>query len=352
MKRLSGYWGSRKFLLLSVAVIVVAALSPLLVNSAQAGRGWSVRETELNANASRLGAVQPSAQDIEGKEVVNIGVYILSVGNLDTTTGTYRIDFFLNFICDTIPCDPSEFDIMNAADLPSVQDQTDPEVRGKEFYYRVNTRLQSNLDLRDFPFDQHILEIEIEDKNKTDEQFIYVPVDSLSGIDSNVRVAGWDLAPEITGEVEEHRYDVYNESYSRARYYIEIYHPWFSSFMKGLFAAIVIVMVGMLSFAMRHDATTDRLALTSSTLVGAILYHLTLTSTIPPVGYLTFADSYMLMNYVFVFMALGITVALMLFMDSNEVQKAISLHKQTRLLVPVGWVIASIILTVAQFVTF
>ncbi len=120
--------------------------------------------------------------------------------------------------------------------------------------------------------------------------------------------------------------------------------------MKGLFAAIVIVMVGMLSFTMRHDATTDRLALTSSTLVGAILYHLTLTSSIPPVGYLTFADSFMMLNYVFVFLALGITVALLLFMDNNEEKKAIWLHSHTRILVPLMWLVASTVMTISQFV--
>ena len=57
--------------------------------------------------------------------------------------------------------------------------------------------------------------------------------------------------------------------------------------MKGLFAAVVIIMVGMLSFLMKYDEIGERLALTSSTLVGAILYHLTLTASIPPVGYMT-----------------------------------------------------------------
>ena len=50
---------------------------------------------------------RPSASELTGKEVVKVGVYILSVGNLDTTTSRYTVDFFLNFICETENCDPS-----------------------------------------------------------------------------------------------------------------------------------------------------------------------------------------------------------------------------------------------------
>jgi len=333
-----------KFTLIGIVVTFLAAFMPVLIERAQGG----YREPQ----AEYLAAMdEATLQTPPAKEQVRVGVYILSVGNLNTTNGSYDADFFLNLACQTPPCDPTRFDIMNAAEITEMEDQTSPESRAVgKFFYRVRANLQTNLDLHNFPFDQHSLGIELEDKNKSGDQLQYVIDNKLSGIDSNVRVSGWSLEPQIIGQVVQHNYTVYEESYSRASFNIRIYHPWFSSFMKGLFAAIVIVMVGMLSFAMRHDATTDRLALTSSTLVGAILYHLTLTSSIPPVGYLTFADSFMMMNYVFVFLALGITVALLLFMDNSEEKRAIWLHKRTRLLVPLGWLVASIALTLLQFI--
>jgi hypothetical protein len=82
--------------------------------------------------------------------------------------------------------------------------------------------------------------------------------------------------------------------------------------MNSLFAAAVIVLVGLLSFIMRPDAAGERLALTSSTLVAAILYHISLSSAIPPVGYLTYAaDKFMIANYVIVSLSVGISAALM-----------------------------------------
>ena len=73
---------------------------------------------------------------------------------------------------------------------------------------------------------------------------------------------------------------------------------------------------------MKYDEIGERLALTSSTLVSAILYHLTLTASIPPVGCMTFANKFMLANYVILFAALAVTVRLLLFVNAEEYENA------------------------------
>jgi SNF family Na+-dependent transporter len=105
----------------------------------------------------------------------------------------------------------------------------------------------------------------------------------------------------------------------------------------------------MLSFLMKHTDVSERLALTSSTLVGAILYHLTLTAGIPPVGYLTFADKFMVGNYVITFTALAVTVMLMWYANHDMGAKAIKLHNRTRWTIPALWVILMVTITALEF---
>jgi hypothetical protein len=332
--------------MVALVVALMLALTPVFLTSRTGGlAGGSLQPGDVRFEFDPM----PEAQSLAGKEAVRVGVYILSVGNLDTTSGTYSMDFFLNFTCENPPCDPTEFDLMNAASEPEVIDQTDESVRGREFYYRVRADFQTNLDLRDFPFDAHTLRVEFEDKNKADEKYIFIVDPQISGIDSGVYVAGWDLEPYILGTVIPHRYDVYNESYSRARFEIKIAHPWFSSFMKGLFAAIVIVAVGMLSFLMNPDEAQDRIALTSGTLASAIFYHMTLTSSIPPVGYLTYADRFMILQYVFITASLGVAVALFLLLSAakrgtDHKKLALQIHEVTRWAIPVLWIVAMVAL--------
>jgi hypothetical protein len=292
------------------------------------------------------------------QEIVEVGIYILSVGNLDTTTGRYYMDFFLNFNCRTPGCEPGDFDIMNAAEILEPDDQTSVEDRANgERYYRIKGELQANLNLRDFPFDRHSLIVELEDKNKDEgeKKFAYVATRDMMGIDPQVYVSGWDLRPRIQGEVRSHPYAIYDESYSRARFTIQIEHSWFSSFMKGLFAAIVIVAVGMLSFLMDPDEAQDRINLTSGTLASAIFYHMTLTASIPPVGYLTYADRFMILQYVFITLSLAVAVAL--FLLQSEGKRGTDhkilvgrIHRSTRWLIPLLWIIAMVVMHVTTLV--
>jgi hypothetical protein len=341
----------RPWVLYVIIFMLLVALTPLFLS----GRGNAPTIFGTTQKIQYDGFKQPPATELQGKKIVRVGVYILSVGNLDTKTGSYAIDFFLNLTCQTLPCDPTQFDIMNANPKPVVDDQTADTDREKGiFYYRIRANLQTNLNLREFPFDKHTLTIEIEDKNQNRDVYVFVPDSALSGIDSEVYVAGWNLQPYIQGIEKAHNYSVYGEAYSRIRFAIQIFHPWSSSFMKGLFAAIVIVGAGMLSFLLKENEARDRITLSSSTLASAIFYHMTLTASVPPVGYLTYADRFMILNYIFI--ATQLIVALTLFLrqrpeyDTPE-QKKISteIHKTTRWMIPLGWILALITLHLTTF---
>jgi hypothetical protein len=339
---------NKPWVMFAIVIALILGLVPLFLSSPNAGGSFGT--TIDPKSVVKTFPPAPSAEELNGKEAVKVGIYILSVGNLDTTTSRYTVDFFLNFLCVTENCDPSDFDLINAGLDREVDDQSVPSEAGYAYYYRIRSTMRTNLDLRNFPFDEHVLEIEIEDRNKTDAEYVYIADPEQSGIDSSVYVSGWNLEPTITGEVNPHNYDVYDEDYSRARFYIRIYHPWFSSFMKGLFAAIVIVFVGMLSFLMKPEDAGDRLELTSATLASAIFYHLTLTASIPPVGYLTYADRFMILQYIFITISLGVAVWLFLLQtrtedkaeDNSELIDQI--HKATRWLVPVLWIISMVVL--------
>jgi hypothetical protein len=331
-----------------IAIVFLLALSPVLLEKAWAlhpqagGQAGAGRDASMHARSIVLNASGGAPQ------VIRVGVYVLSVGDLDMTTGSYKMDFFLNFKCDK-PCDPSNFDLMNAESYVW-EDQTGDPKNNTRFSYRVHANLLTELDLRHYPFDSHDLPVKIEDKRLPVSQLVYQVDPKLSGIDENVVVSGWLLAPNSSAEVVSHHYSIFDDDYSRYRFYVTIYHAWFSSFMKGFFAAIVIVLVGMLSFLMRYDEITERLTLTTSTLVGAILYHLTLTSAIPPVGYLTFADEFMIANYIVISAALAVTVVLMWYLnEENRHEKAQRLHRRTRWTIPGLWLLIMIMLPIIEF---
>lgn len=321
----------RWFIFPGILIVFALAFSPFFVSKTSASPVPNVVE--------KAKPVHPKA----GSQIVieKVGLYVLGITELNVASGSYNMDVYLNFKCN-IACNPDPtnpaFDVMNATGTPDISEQTSDTQGNTVHYYRIRVPLGANLILKDFPFDYYDLKMQIEDKILGVNELVYQFDPEKSGVDDYAVVSGWEVKKSVSGQVVSHNYAIYSEPYSRLIFNVSIYHPWFSSFMKGLFAAIVIVMVGMLSFLMKYDEIGERIALTTSTLVGAILYHLTLTSSIPPVGYLTFADKFMLGNYVVVFVALAVTVRLMLYVNADEHEKAKRLHSYTRLLIPGLWI--------------
>lgn len=326
----------RQLTYLAVVIIFTLAFSPMLA-----------KKTAASPNVPVAVKTRSAVPTLDEKMIEKIGMYVLGITDLDIATGSYTMDVYLNILCSD-PCntpDPT-FEVMNATGPLEVTDETGDNKGNTSHHYRVRVPLGTNVLLNDFPFDYHLLNMQMEDKILGANKLVYEFDHETSGVDKYAVVSGWQVEEEVTGEVVVHDYPIYSVPYSRLIFNVQIYHPWFSSFMKGLFAAIVIVMVGMLSFLMKYDEISERLALTSSTLVGAILYHLTLTSSIPPVGYMTFADKFMLSNYVIVFLALTVTVRLMLYVNADEKEKALRLHNLTRWSIPGLWVLLTVYLIV------
>ena len=325
----------RWFIFPALLIVFGLAFSPYFVARAFTSPGVQ-RSVEKPVPAARM-TVTTDAPMTE-----QVGWYILGITDLNVASGSYTMDGYLNFKC-SVPCNPpspdtAAFDVMNSTGAPDISEQTSDTHGGTIHYYRVRVPLATNLNLVDFPFDYHSLSMQIEDKILGMSGLNYQFDPQKSGVDDFAVVSGWEVQKVVEGEVLTHDYHIYAEPYSRLVFNVSIFHPWFSSFMKGLFAAIVIVLVGMLSFLMKYNEIGERLALVSSTLVGAILYHLTLTSSIPPIGYLTFADKFMYANYVIIFIALTVTVRLMLHINADQEKLARRLHNYTRLLIPGVWV--------------
>ena len=59
---------------------------------------------------------------------------------------------------------------------------------------------------------------------------------------------------------------------------------------------------------MGADKATSRLTLTTSALVGSVLFHINMTSSMPPIGYLTFGDRFMMINYIGLVLVLMVNV--------------------------------------------
>jgi hypothetical protein len=250
---------------------------------------------------------------------VYVGVYVLNLGKFELATGAYTVDFYLSLRSQE-PVEMGDFEFMNGR-ATTVDKLIDTPT---EKFYRIQANLSQNLDLRRYPFDEHLLTIEIEDKRRTVDELVYVVDEQSCGVDPGVIVVGWRLAG-WEAKVLAHDYEIYGETYSRFVFGLRIQRVILNAVIKSFLPIACMVLVGFLSLLLAPDKVTTRLSLNISTLLGAVMFHVNLTASIPPVGYLTLADRIMIVTYVVLVVILFSGVAILRWAEKEE-KKALALR--------------------------
>lgn len=260
---------------------------------------------------------------------VQVGVYVLNLGRFDLGSGSYTVDFYVSLKSDR-PFPMDEFEFMNgrAATVDRLIDTP------TEKFFRIQASLSQNLDLRRYPFDEHLLTIEIEDKRRPTEELVYVVDEKLSGVDPSVIVVGWNLSG-WEARVTSHDYEVYGETFSRFVFGLRIERVFLNAVIKSFLPIACMVLVGFLSLLLAPDKVTTRLSLNISTLLGAVMFHVNLTNSIPPVGYLTLADRVMIATYIVLVLILLSGVAILRWAEREDRKAAaLRLYHQALGIVP------------------
>jgi len=266
--------------------------------------------------------------------VVHTAVYVLNVGRLDTQSGEFTVDFYITLTCDR-PCEAGNFEFMNGRAISSDLQTDEPTQK----LYRIQAALTTNVDVRGYPFDRHLLPIMIEDREIPSGGLVYQPDTRLSGIDPAVTVGGWVLAG-WDASVSDHYYAPWDDSWSRYEFNVIIERGLVSGLFKALLPGFLIVASGFLALLLGPDMLIHRLGINTSAIVGAILFHINLTSQVPPVGYLTFADKFMLANYFGLIGALLATVVLMVIGPDARPAATRRIHLISRATIPLAWLAA------------
>lgn len=309
----------RILLALSVLSIFMAAFVPFSVEPAVQG---------ANANQTQ-----------SGPDVYLLNIIVLNISDIDLNAGTYGVDMFISLVCEKAPCENEpNWDIMNATeDIEPVDQGT--SIPFESYDYRLKTTLIGKVDYTFYPFDYLYIEIFLEDKKLGSNEILY-KLSSLTVDKALFNPSGWYYRPQQNGsEVTEVSYSTDPVKYARADIWMFLERDRFGAFMKTIFAALVIVLVGMLSYLLRVEDAKERLALTSSTLVAIVLYHISLVAGVPATGYLTFVDKFMVATYVVIFMSLVVSVWLMVLLDGDRRALADKIHLNTRWTVPLLWVL-------------
>jgi len=274
-------------------------------------------------------------------ETVKVGIYLVRAGSLDITTGAIDVDFYIDFTCEQL-CDKSQdkFEVLNGSVKSSVvldaNDKTNPT-------YRVSATVFQDVDLRKYPFDSHPVKIVIESSLYDASVVKYVVNQDTSAIDPGVFILGWDLNHTPAAVIVDQYYKPWNQHYTRYVFTTQLSKPALAGWLKGLLPAIIILLGSLFALFITSKNVGNRVAIITSALVASVLYHMNFTSRVPPIGYLTYGDMFMIINYIVLLVSLSMTVWIIR-SDSTDMQARIAqVNKIELVAIPALWLVLHIL---------
>lgn len=253
---------------------------------------------------------------------VKVGLYMLNLGKFDVSSGAFTADFYLSMVCEE-KCSP-DFEFMNGR-ATSVDKIIDTDT---EKFYRIQANLNSPVDLKSFPFDKQKMQIIIEDKKSTVDEIEYVVDKEQSGIDDSIIFTGWDLdVYETTTRI--HDYKIYDEQYSQYIFSVDISRIGVNAFLKTFLPVIFIMLIVIASFVLDPDKIATRLGMAGSSLVASVMFHISISNQLPPVGYLTFADKFMILTYLVILASFIIDIILLDLQELKKTHLVEKIHRAT-----------------------
>lgn len=172
-------------------------------------------------------------------------------------------------------------------------------------WYRVQASLYSEPNFKNYPFDTQVLKMDFEDTSNTIQILKYIPAINESGLDDEVKASGWVIKDWNFYSIDKDY--KWQETYSRGSIGIEIVREKTSTAIKTFLPPVIFCIVSGLSFFFRPDKIAQRLGLGTSMLISAVMFHISQTSSLPPLGSLILIDKIMISTYTFLASSLIVT---------------------------------------------
>ncbi len=285
------------------------------------------------------GVTTVSGQAAAQPEVIKVGIYLIRAGSLDISTGAIDVDFYIEFACPSECGDKTDFEIINGTNkskpvlLADADSKTNPT-------YRVAATVFQEVNLRQYPFDSHEIKIIIESSNYDSTQVAYEVNNATTAIDPNVFILGWDLDHTPKAEIVDQYYKAWNLHYTRYEFKANLSKPPLAGWLKGLLPAIFIALGSLFALYITSKNIGNRVTIITSALVASVLYHLNFTSRVPAIGYLTFGDTFMIINYIIILISLALTIWSI---RTENAELAARVNKTEIILLPILWIVLHIL---------
>lgn len=151
------------------------------------------------------GSAQPAPEN--QPRTCRVGAYLIGLYGFELAEKSFGADMWLWSTCPSADLEPLKvMSIVNGQDVTTSLYATYKRQKGYWSYIKVSGTFRYRWDVRNFPFDRHVLPIRIENTNAASTDFIYTPDTQGSKNRQGLNIEGWEIN-NLTIEEKSFEYD-------------------------------------------------------------------------------------------------------------------------------------------------
>ncbi len=268
----------------------------------------------------------PGAGLAEGADVqedilteVHVGTYVNRIRDLSLRDGTVVLDFWLWFRWSGTEVSPLDtFEVVNGEILSKSEGELLNDGGMNYTSSRVVARIFHVFDVRSFPYDDHVLRIEIEDQENEDHRIRYIPDVDNAGLDPSAVVAGWapsSLAPTVASHVYRSNYGFTSlganasSSYSRYTHAVKLHRTSRFAIVKLVWVSWLGVVLALVALRVRVTDLDARFGLGTGSIFAATANTYLVNEILPETDRLTLVERVNLYAVACIFASLFVSIA-------------------------------------------
>ena len=252
------------------------------------------------------------ADSLQPPQTCEVGIYVTALRNFKLTEKTFDAEFRLWSICPTETLKPlKSIKIVGAID-PKISYETflakknvsDSFPSLDQVYYHqqeINATIAYSWNVDNYPFDRHVLKIQLEDEGQDISKFIYTPDLDTSGYQKDMNLGAWKIKSFKLEEIQvpyatdfgDPSADKQQQARSRLVVSINVQRQKAFSFFKlvaGVYAAIAMTTLSFFLDSAVPPFFTGRMSLLVGVLFAIIVNMRVVESAIGRTESITLAD--------------------------------------------------------------
>jgi hypothetical protein len=268
------------------------------------------------ASACRLLLAQP-AQD-----TIKVGMYVQNIFDLKFTENSCDATIWMWYLYKKEAMKPMEtVEVANAKSVDNSLPAT--EKKGNVFWatQRVHATLIKDWDVRDFPFDDQRIDIELEDAISDSHQLVLLPDTANSAVNPYLHVDGWQIGKLSLQRVERKYHTNFGDPtatnnegrFSVIHASLDIHRDAWPLFFKLFTGVYVAFFISWLAFFIEAEMIEPRFGLTVGGLFAAVGNKYIVDSVLPDSSSPSLADDVHMITFGFILATVLVSVVSMHF---------------------------------------